>query len=180
MRPSPFNSGGQVGLSQFDRHSRNRVRPDGGIGIGQFTDSLPRIINGVSAFISEHHKQLLEQGCKAYIFTFGYAKYRGTGVVRSPGVPYGRSEFRTNLFLNPRATKLANSLDVYHIHEPFGIGGGALRLAKPRQRPHVFTNHTQQDGYIENYPPTFQPNLQIHVFKTIANFLPASSTFHTP
>ena len=167
-------------MSQFDRHSRNRVRADGPIRIGQFTDSFPPIINGVSAFISEHHKQLLEQGCKAYIFTFGYAKYRGTGVVRSPGVPYGRSEFRTNLFLNPRATKLANSLDVYHIHEPFGIGGVALRIAKQRKRPIVFTNHTQHDVYIENYPRIFQPTLQLHVSKTMATFLRASSISTTP
>src|SRR5258708_13091707 len=113
MRPSPFNSGGQVGLSQFDRHSRNRVRPDGPIRIGQFTDSFPPIINGVSAFISEHHKQLLEQGCKAYIFTFGYAKYRGTGAVRSPGVPYAHSDFPTNLSPTPPPTNLPTPPNLY-------------------------------------------------------------------
>ena len=167
-------------MRSLNRKSEVRSGAEDVIRIGQFTDSFPPIINGVSAFISEHHKQLLAQGYKAYIFTFGYGKYRGPGVVRSPGVPYGISEFRTNLFLGTRATKLANALDVYHIHEPFGIGGVALRIAKQHKRPIVFTNHTQHNMYVENWPRIMQPGLQLHVTKTMATFLRASSISTTP
>ncbi|HLY28672.1 MAG TPA: glycosyltransferase [Aggregatilineales bacterium] len=167
-----MNTSYQMAARQSFQTSRMRI--------GQFTDSFPPIINGVSAFISEHHQQLLRQGCRAYIFTFGYNKYRAPGVVRSPGLPYGPSEFRTNLFLSPRATRLARGLDVFHVHEPFGIGGIALRIARQADRPVIFTNHTQHDVYIENFPKLIQPPLQGHMLRTMATFLRSSAISTTP
>ncbi len=165
----------------MDKQVDNRTARNLSIQIGQFTDSYPPIINGVSAFISEHHRQMLQQGYRAYIFTFGYARYIGPGVVRSPGVPYTpTSEFRTNLFLSPRATHIARSLDVFHIHEPFGIGGNALRIAKQVNRPVIFTNHTQHDLYVENFPKLIQPPLHNHVTRTMVTFLRSSVISTTP
>lgn len=63
--------------------------------IGQFSDSFPPIINGVSAFVAEHHSQLQTQGHEAHVFTFGYTRYQDTlkGVWRTPGLPILDSGF---------------------------------------------------------------------------------------
>ena len=148
--------------------------------IGQFTDSYPPIINGVSAFITEHHNQLLKEGYDAYVFTFGYLNQNGTGVVRSPGFPYGLTQFRTNFFLDPRANKIANSLNIYHIHEPFGIGRLALKIARERHFPVIYTNHTRHDMYVDHYPAPLRPPFQQHVRQAVASFIRASAVSSAP
>ena len=149
------------------------------IRIGQFTDSFPPIINGVSELINQHHKQLLAKGYRAYIITLGYGRYVGPGVVRSPGLPYGQ-QFRASPFLSPRATRIAQSLDIFHIHEPFGIGGIALRIAQQGNRPVIFTNHTQHDMYVETFPKLVRPPLKGHVTRMMATFLRASTISTAP
>lgn len=148
--------------------------------IGQFTDSYPPIINGVSAFISEHHQQLLKQGYEAYVFTFGYLNHVAPGVVRPFGFPYGPTQYRTNFFLGRQAEQIARTLDVYHIHEPFGIGRQALPIVAARQHPVIYTNHTRHDMYVSHYPRPVQPFFQRHVAKSVARFIRASAVATAP
>ncbi len=130
--------------------------------IGQFSDSYPPIINGVSAFVAEHHSQLCAQNHAAHVFTFGYSRTRDTqpNIWRSLGLPIFTSGFRLNLWMNERANRAADALDVYHAHEPFMAGLQALRFAKKHGRPFVFTNHTRHDMYIKNYARLVQPAFQ--------------------
>jgi len=141
--------------------------------IGQFTDSYPPIINGVSAFLAEHHAQLLSQGHDAHIFTFGYTGTHDDqrNVWRTAGVPIFTSGFRMNLWLNARASQAAQGLDVYHAHETFGASRLAMRYALRNQRPLLFTNHTRHDLYIHNYPRLVQPFLRRGTFGLIAKFM---------
>jgi glycosyltransferase involved in cell wall biosynthesis len=137
--------------------------------IGQFSDSLPPIINGVSAFVAEHHSQLLAQSHDAHAFTFGYTRTKDAqpNVWRTPGVPIFASGFRMGLGLNAQSHRAANQLEVYHAHEPFFAGLQALRYAKWHRRPFIFTNHTRHDIYLRNYPRITLPISQHYIFRFI-------------
>lgn len=150
--------------------------------IGQFTDSFPPIINGVSAFVVEHHAELRSQNQEAHVFTFGYARTRdGYGNVwRTAGIPIGASPFRINVALNNAARLASQRLDVYHAHEAFGIGGVALRMAQRRCKPLIFTNHTRHDLYILHYPRIVQPFMRRYAFGQIAKFVRASALSTAP
>lgn len=142
--------------------------------IGQFSDSFPPIVNGVSAFVSEHHQELLAQYHESYVFTFGHMDNNFPGVYRTPGVPMGNSPFRVNFSLDRRAYKVANSLQIFHVHEPFVIANIAIQIARRNRRPLIFTNHTRHDAYIFNYPRVIQPSLQTHVATTMERVIRAS------
>jgi len=137
--------------------------------IGQFSDSLPPIINGVSAFVAEHHSQLLTQGHDAHAFTFGYTHTKDTqpNIWRTAGLPIFASGFRMGLTLNAKSHRAATRLDIYHAHEPFFSGLQALRYAKWHNRPFVFTNHTRHDIYLLNYPRFTLPLSRHYIFGLI-------------
>lgn len=153
--------------------------------IGQFADSFPPVINGVSAFVHEHHTELLARGCDAHVFTFGYTWHRRAGearnVWRTLGLPLGASPFRANLALNAAARRAAEGLDVFHIHEPFGIGWMTGRhIARRRRKPLIFTVHTRHDIYIRNWPRWMQTALQWQARRTIAGFVGRSVITSAP
>ena len=150
--------------------------------IGQFTDSYPPIINGVSAFVAEHHAELLAKGQDAHVFTFGYHGYpdEQRNVWRSFGLPLGTSHFRTGPRLSRQADRIVAELDILHAHEAVGIGNLALRLARARGLPLVFTNHTRHDLYLQNYPRLLQPVLLRYVSTTIDRFVHASDLTTAP
>lgn len=150
--------------------------------IGQFTDSFPPVINGVSALVIEHHAELLARRQDVHVFTFGYLNHRDDPpkVHRSPGLPIGTSPFRTFPVLNRSAHRIAASLDVYHAHEALSIGQIATRYAKELGRPLIFTNHTRHDLYVLNYPRLVQPFLRRHVFFVIRQLIHASAMTTAP
>jgi glycosyltransferase involved in cell wall biosynthesis len=137
--------------------------------VGQFTDSFPPIVNGVSAFVSEHHRELLAQGHAAHIFTFGATSESGGSVHRTQGLPLFNSPFRANLWFDGSIEQVAQSLQVFHMHEAtMAAGWAALNLAWRYRKPLVFTNHTRHDLYINNYPRIMQPFLRGYVQRVIA------------
>lgn len=144
--------------------------------IGQFADSYPPVINGVSAFVHEHHGELLARGVDAHVFTFGYSWHRRAGEMRNVwrtfGLPLGASPFRANIDIDWRAQQAARVLQVVHVHEPFGIGWIAGRVQARRHRiPMVFTVHTRHDMYITNWPRLMQRWMNWQAGKTIATFI---------
>jgi glycosyltransferase involved in cell wall biosynthesis len=142
--------------------------------IGQFTDSFPPIINGVSTSISGHHAELLQQGQDAHVFTFGYrnqAQSNIPNVWRTPGIPLGISPFRYNVILSQEASRVAASLDILHVHDPLSIANIALRIARRTNRPLIFTNHTRQDIYLQNFPRLMRPFLSRYVYAQIARLM---------
>ncbi len=137
--------------------------------VGQFTDSFPPVVNGVSAFVSEHHRELLAQGHAAHIFTFGTATKSDGSVHRTRGVPFFNSPFRANLRVDGVAEQVAQSLQVFHMHEAtMAAGWAALNLAWRYRKPLIFTNHTRHDLYINNFPRILQPFLRTYVQRVIA------------
>lgn len=149
--------------------------------IGQFTDSYPPIINGVSACVAELHAQLLARGETAHVFTAGYRNdfdahlfvHRARGF-RIPTSPF---YFPT---LTGAWLPLADDLDVYHAHEAFMAGDIARALAQRHHKPFIFTNHTRHDLYIKNYPRFIQQLMRFATFKLIARAVRQSAIATAP
>ncbi len=150
--------------------------------IGQFTDSYPPIINGVSAFVSEHHQELLAQYQNSFVFTFGHVSDTAPepGVYRTPAVPMGNSPFRVALSLDVASRKAANTLDIFHVHEPFVIANVAIATAQRCNKPLVFTNHTRHDTYTDNYPRMVRPSIRQLVTATVEKTIRASALSTAP
>lgn len=150
--------------------------------IGQFTDSYPPIINGVSAFVSEHHQELLAQYQNSFVFTFGHVADTEPepGVYRTPAVPMGNSPFHMALSLDVRSRKAANSLDLFHVHEPFVIANVAIAIAQRHHKPLIYTNHTRHDTYTDNYPRMVRPPLRQLVAATVEKVIRASTLSTAP
>ena len=152
------------------------------IHIGQFTDSFPPIINGVSTVVAEHHAELLNRSADAHVFTFGYLKHHDdqANVWRSFALPLGTSQFRTWPSLDRRSFEAAASLEVLHLHEAIGIGQLGRRLARQQQIPYIFTNHTRHDLYVRNYPRLLQPFMLAYVTRSITQFMRGSALTTAP
>ncbi len=153
--------------------SHLRMQP---IRIGQFTDSYPPVINGVSTFVAEHHAELLCREQDSHIFTFGYLEYPDDqrNVWRSFAIPIGTSQFRTWPHLDSRSTQAAASMNVLHIHDAVGIVNLGQQLAKQRRVPFVFTNHTRHDLYVQNYPPVLRAFILNYITRAIRQSVRAS------
>jgi glycosyltransferase involved in cell wall biosynthesis len=130
---------------------------------GQFTDSYLPILNGVSTFIHLFKRTLEKFGHEPAVFTFGYTGRADPepNVVRSPGVPLGKSGYYAGLTYSRRAWSIARTMDVLHTHHPFVSGSLAARLSRELNKPLVFTNHTRYDFYAAHYLP-FLPRRAAH------------------
>ena len=128
---------------------------------GQFTDSYLPIVNGVSTFIHVFTGALERLGHEPTVFTFGRAQnsHSAPRVIRSPGLPLGRSGYYVAPTYSRRAWSIARSMDVLHAHHPFVAGPLAARLRRQLNKPLVFTNHTRYDYYARVYLP-FLPRRQ--------------------
>jgi 1,2-diacylglycerol 3-alpha-glucosyltransferase len=156
-----------------------RMQP---IRLGQFTDSYPPVINGVSTFVAEHHAELLRHDHDAHVFTFGYLKYPDDqrNVWRSFAMPMGRTQFRTWPQLDRRSQQAAESMTIMHIHEAVGIGHLGLRITKRLHLPFVFTNHTRHDLYAQHYPLVVRAYILNYTQRAIRQFVHASALTTAP
>jgi glycosyltransferase involved in cell wall biosynthesis len=150
--------------------------------LGQFTDSYPPVINGVSTFVAEHHAELLSHDHDAHVFTFGYVKHPDDqrNVWRTFAIPMGRSQFRTWPSLDRRAQQAAESMTILHIHEAVGIGHLGLRVTQQLHLPFVFTNHTRHDLYALHYPPVMRAFILWYTRRAIRLFVQASALSTAP
>jgi glycosyltransferase involved in cell wall biosynthesis len=168
-------------LSLFQLHKRYTVAADQKLKIGLFTDSFPPIINGVSVVLSHLHAELLAQGQDAHVFTFGSHESAQPNVWVTYGVPLGNSPFHAALMLDRPSARVAQTLSVFHIHDPFNIAAVALRMAKHLRRPVIFTNHTRHDIYIEErWSSVLRPMIKLYVETQMVTMLRASQIITAP
>jgi glycosyltransferase involved in cell wall biosynthesis len=168
-------------LSVFQPHKRYSVAADQKLRIGLFTDSFPPVINGVSVVLSHLHAELLAQGQDAHVFTFGSHESAQPNVWVTHGVPLGNSAFHTALMLDRRSTLVAQTLSIFHIHDPFNIASVALRMARYVRRPVIFTNHTRHDIYIEErWSSVLRPMIKLYVETQMISMLRASAVITAP
>ena len=129
--------------------------------IGMMLDMYKPHISGVTHYVALNKRVLEAQGHQVYIFTFGGEGYVDDErhVIRSPGWPLS---LRANsISINLRHSRLVQrqvrSMDVIHVQHPFLSGQLALRYARARGLPVIFTNHTRYDLYAQYYLPAFIP-----------------------
>ncbi len=133
--------------------------------IGFFADMYLPHISGVTNHISLYKRRFEDLGHEVFVFTFGDLDYADAepNVVRSPGMPWGETGWRFALSLSPEARRLAETLDIIHVHHPFQSGRLAAPIAKRHDIPLVFTNHTRYDLYSDAYA-AFVPSAVRYAF----------------
>lgn len=123
--------------------------------IAIFTETYPPYINGIATQTASLKKIYEEMGHEVLVVTVGSEKLDETklidNVVYVPGIllkkiynyrlaiPVGNMRKKIPIKFNP---------DVIHIHNEFGIGNLALRVAKKRNIPIVYTLHSEYDKFL--------------------------------
>lgn len=125
--------------------------------VGIFTNGYLPLVNGVVGAIGLLRKGLMEQGHQVYIFAPGYDDFmdREANVFRYPAVDLTRKvKFPVAIPFSPRISRVLHniSLDIIHSHHPFVLGPAAVRAARRKRIPVVYTFHTQYDQYVHYVP----------------------------
>ncbi len=143
--------------------------------IGIFTEVYKPIINGVVNSIIGFKKGLEEQGNEVFIFCPTYKGYEDNpsdkNIVHMKSIPLpGASGYHYILPADKRIMKIAETMDVIHVHHPFVMGGIAAGIAKKLNKPLVFTNHTQYEQYA-HYVPAPGEIVKYSIKRRIKNFM---------
>jgi glycosyltransferase involved in cell wall biosynthesis len=123
------------------------------------TDMYKPHISGVTNYIELNKRAYEAAGHQVFVFTFGDQDYPDDeeNIIRSPSLPlsyrYGERDFKVGVWYSKEAQRLLRTMDIIHTHHPFISGRLALRYAKSRRIPVVFTNHTRIDIYMQVYVP---------------------------
>jgi glycosyltransferase involved in cell wall biosynthesis len=121
--------------------------------IGLILDAYQPVINGITNFVSLHRRELERAGHTTTVFTWGRARPQDEPrVVRSPALlSLGATGYALGLRYTADAQRALAAMDVLHVHHPFLAGRLALRYARPRAIPILYTNHTRYDLYAAHY-----------------------------
>ncbi len=121
--------------------------------IGMLVDAYKTYISGVTNFVALNKRQLEKMGHEVFVFTFGgsHAADDEPNIIRSAGIPLGKTGFSLGLGYSPHARRQLQTMDVFHVHHPFVSGQLALAYSRSRLIPVVFTNHTRYDLYARVY-----------------------------
>ncbi len=120
--------------------------------IAMFTNAYKPIIGGVERSIETFVDDLSALGNRTYIITLSVAGATESedSIFRLPAIKeVGGTEFSAKLpapaMLKARLDSFAP--DIVHSHHPFMLGDTALRVARRRGLPIVFTHHTLYERY---------------------------------
>lgn len=125
--------------------------------IAVFTNCYLPLVNGVVGAVNLLRKGFLEQGHEVTIFAPKFDDYvdEEAGIYRYPAVDLTRKvKYPIAVPFSPRIAKILRDLDfdIIHSHHPFVLGPLALKLARKRKKPIVYTFHTQYDQYSHYVP----------------------------
>lgn len=125
--------------------------------IAIFTNCYHPLVNGVVGAVSLLRKGFLELGHQVDIFAPQFDDYvdEEPGIYRYPAVDLTRKvKYPVAIPYSPRISKVLKNLDfdIIHSHHPFVLGPLALKLARSRKKPIVYTFHTQYDQYTHYVP----------------------------
>lgn len=144
--------------------------------IGMLVDMYKPNMSGITNYVALNKQVLEGLGHQVFVFTFGDLDYDDDElrIIRSPGMPINVNDTGFNLsFSYARAARAkVRIMDVIHVHHPFLSGPLALRYAKARGIPVIYTNHTRFDLYAQHYLPSFVPKeVGLAILKTyLPNF----------
>lgn len=125
--------------------------------IAIFTNCYLPLVNGVVGAVSLLRKGFLEQGHQVHIFAPQFDDYVDAEpeIYRYPAVDLTRKvKYPVAVPYSPKISKVLQNLefDIIHSHHPFVLGPLALKLARRRNVPIVYTFHTQYDQYTHYVP----------------------------
>jgi 1,2-diacylglycerol 3-alpha-glucosyltransferase len=127
--------------------------------IALFTNNYLPFCGGVTISVDTLRRGLESLGHEVWVFapSFRDAAPDGPRVVRYPSIPAATyPEFSLAIPFSARARDVVRRVDfdVFHAHHPFLLGPVALRLARRRRRPLIFTYHTRYEKYAHYVPVT--------------------------
>jgi glycosyltransferase involved in cell wall biosynthesis len=130
-----------------------------------FADMYLPHVSGVTNHISLYKRHFEDLGHEVYVFTFGDVNHadQEPRIIRTPGIPWGKTGWRLASGLSREARELVPTLDVAHVHHPFQSGRLVRPIAKAAGVPMVFTNHTRYDLYSDAYA-TFVPRAMRYAY----------------
>ena len=116
------------------------------------TNTYPPVVSGVAKSIVAFDEEFRRRGHEVLVIAPQGDDVRGddSHVVRVPAIQhFNGSDFPLPV---PSPGLVAATVDdfqpdVIHAHHPFFLGNSALRLARSREMPLVFTHHTMYDQY---------------------------------
>lgn len=125
--------------------------------IGIFTNCYRPLVNGVVGAVTLLRQGFREAGHEAFIFTPAYDDFRDgeDGIYRYPAVDLTtKVKYPVAVPFSPRIHRELErlDLDIVHSHHPFVLGPLALRVARRKRIPAVYTFHTQYDQYTHYVP----------------------------
>jgi len=124
--------------------------------IGLFTECYRPIQNGVVASLDALRAALRDRGHESVCIAPRDPSYSDAGddIVRLPSLPLPtNTQYRLALpSLTPRAQRALAGITHVHAHSPFVTGRLALRAARDRGVPLIYTYHTRLE-YYAHYAP---------------------------
>ncbi len=155
--------------------------------IAMFSNAyLPRV-GGVTRSIVRFRREFQDRGHPVIVVapryeTEGPAAAAEEDVLRVPAIQnFNGSDFSVGLPA-PRLTDPAVDRfrpDVVHAHQPFLLGDAALRIARARRLPLVFTHHTMYERYT-HYVPLETPRLKTFAIELSRRFADAADQVFAP
>ena len=118
--------------------------------IGFFSEGYKPIVNGVIYSMESFKKGLKAKGNNVYIYTTGYRGYKekDPDVFRCPVLTlklgYGIA-IASKFSFSKKAMQVMDTLDIMHTQHPYAVGSFAMKMARQRKIPLVFTNHSQYE-----------------------------------
>jgi len=150
-----------------------------------FSETYIPVINGVVSSTVNFKKALEKRGHEVFIFT---SKNKNAdpkqdareNIFRCPGI-HVKSGYNISFphFFNKKAKEIMEHCDIIHMHHPFLLEQYALKIAKKRHIPSVFTVHTRYDEY-SHYFPILRRRSAPYVVQYVANFAKKCDEVITP
>jgi 1,2-diacylglycerol 3-alpha-glucosyltransferase len=141
-------------------------------------------VGGVARSIAAFARQYRELGHQVLVVApeFDQQQSDEKDVVRIPAIQhFNGSDFSVAL---PVSGLLSDTLDAFqpdivHAHHPFLLGMTALRIARYRQLPLVFTHHTLYEQYT-HYVPGDSPMLRRFAIQLVTRYANLADTVFAP
>lgn len=145
-----------------------------------FTPHVGGVARSVAAFSAEYRR--LGHGVMIVAPEFDGQPKHEDGIYRVSALQhFNASDFSVALPLHPGLGDAVDAFgpDVVHSQHPFLLGMTALRLARHRQRPLVFTHHTLYEQYT-HYVPGDSPLMKRYVIELSTRYANMSDLVFAP
>jgi glycosyltransferase involved in cell wall biosynthesis len=148
------------------------------------TNTFTPHVGGVARSVTTFTQEFRRLGHQVLVIapTFPGQPADEDGVVRVPALQkFNGSDFSVVLAPSRKLTGLFDEFapDIVHAHHPFLLGSTAMRLARRRQVPLIFTNHTFFERYT-HYVSSDSAALKRFVVRLTTNYANLSSEVFAP